>query len=64
MSDEDKVLAVIKDMCNKDHTVGMKHMHDNCDFVRPTGNPLNKKEWDNMMTVSYTHLTLPTKRIV
>ena len=49
MSDEDKVLAVIKDMCNKDHTVGMKHMHDNCVFVRPTGNPLNKKEWDNMM---------------
>ena len=49
VSDKDKVLAVIKDMCNKDHTVGMKHMHDDCIFIRPTGNPLNKKGWDSMM---------------
>lgn len=48
-TDEDKVRDVIVDMCNKDHTVGMKHMHDDCVFVRPSGNPLNKKGWDDMM---------------
>jgi ketosteroid isomerase-like protein len=24
-------------------------MHDDCVFVRPTGNPLNKDGWNNMM---------------
>ena len=48
-TDEDQVKAVIRDMCNKDHNVGMKHMHDDCVFVRPTGNPLNKDGWNDMM---------------
>ena len=48
-TDKDQVEAVIRDMCNKDHNVGMKHMHDDCVFVRPTGNPLNKDGWNNMM---------------
>ena len=37
-------------MCNKDHRVGMKHTHDDCLFIRPTGNPLNMDGWDAMMT--------------
>ena len=48
-TDKDQVEAVIRDMCNKDHNVGMKHMHDDCVFVRPTGNPLNKDGWNDMM---------------
>ena len=48
-TDKDQVEAVIRDTCNKDHNVGMKHMHDDCVFVRPTGNPLNKDGWNNMM---------------
>jgi len=49
-SEEEKVTDVIKDMCHKDYQVGMKHMHDDCAFVRPTGNPLNKEGWREMMT--------------
>ena len=41
-TDEQQVEDVIGDMCNKDHTVGMKHMSDDCVFVRPSGNPLTK----------------------
>jgi len=36
-------------MCNKDHNVGMKHTHQDCVFIRPTGNPLNMDAWNNMM---------------
>ena len=48
-TDEQQVEDVIRDMCNKDHTVGMKHMSDDCVFVRPSGNPLDKAGWDAMM---------------
>ena len=46
---KEQIEDVVKDMCNKDHHVGMKHMSDECVFVRPTGNPLTKKGWDEMM---------------
>ena len=49
-TDEEKVREVVKDMCNVDYKVGMKHMHDDCVFIRPSGNPLNKAEWEEMMT--------------
>ena len=48
-TDKEQIEDVVKDMCNKDHHVGMKHMSDECVFVRPTGNPLTKKGWDEMM---------------
>jgi len=48
-SDREQVEDVVRDMCHKDHTIGMKHMTDDCVFVRPTGNPLTKKGWDEMM---------------
>ena len=48
-TDEQQVEDVIRDMCNKDHNVGMKHMSDDCVFVRPSGNPLDKSGWDAMM---------------
>ena len=49
-TDEQKVTAVVEDMCNVDYKVGMKHMHDDCVFIRPSGNPLDKKGWEEMMT--------------
>ena len=48
-SDREQVEDVVKDMCNKDHNVGKKHMTEDCVFIRPTGNPLNMKGWDEMM---------------
>ena len=48
-TEEEKVREVVQDMCHKDHQVGMRHMRDDCVFIRPTGNPLNKKGWDDMM---------------
>ena len=49
-TEEEKVKDVVEDMCNVDYKVGMKHMHDDCVFIRPTGNPLDKKGWETMMT--------------
>jgi len=50
MSDTEQIENIVKDMCNKDYKLGMKHMHDNCVFVRPSGNPLDRDGWENMMT--------------
>ena len=36
-------------MCNKDHTLGMKHMDKDCVFIRPSGNPLTMEGWNQMM---------------
>ena len=49
-TEEEKVRDVINDMCQVDYKLGMKHMHDDCVFIRPTGNPLNKKGWEAMMS--------------
>ena len=49
-TEEEKVHDVINDMCQVDYKLGMKHMHDDCVFIRPTGNPLNKKGWEAMMS--------------
>ena len=49
-TDEEKVKEIIEDMCNVDYKVGMKHMSDDCVFIRPSGNPLDKKGWEEMMT--------------
>ena len=48
-SDREQIKDVVGDMCNKDHTVGMRHMSENCVFIRPSGNPLDKKGWNDMM---------------
>ena len=48
-TDRQQIEEVVRDMCDKDHTRGMQHMDDECLFIRPTGNPLNKTEWDSMM---------------
>lgn len=48
-NDEEQIHNIVKDMCNVDHTIGMKHCSDDCVFIRPTGNPLNMKQWDSMM---------------
>ena len=50
MSDEDQIKQIVEDMCNVDYKVGMKHMSDDCVFIRPSGNPLDKKGWEEMMT--------------
>ena len=49
-TEEEKVRDVINDMCQVDYKLGMKHMHDDCVFIRPSGNPLNKKGWEAMMS--------------
>ena len=49
-TDAQQIEEVVRDMCNKDHTVGDRHMHESCVFVRPSGNPLNKEGWTQMMT--------------
>ena len=49
-TDEQQVEDVIRAMCNTDHRVGMQHTHDECLFIRPTGNPLNLEGWNAMMT--------------
>mgnify|MGYP001203430593 CR=1 FL=1 len=48
-TDQQQIESVIRDMCHKDHTVGLKHMHKDCVFIRPTGNPLNNEGWQRMM---------------
>ena len=48
-TDKEQVEDVLRDMCDKDHNVGMKHMHDDCVFIRPSGNPLTKEGWKKMM---------------
>ena len=48
-TERQQIEDVIKDMCNMDHNAGMRHMTDDCIFIRPTGNPLNKTQWDSMM---------------
>ena len=48
-NDEEQIRDVVHAMCNKDHTVGMRHCSDDCIFIRPTGNPLTMKQWDSMM---------------
>ena len=49
-TDSEQITQVILDMCDKDHTVGNKHMHEKCVFIRPTGNPLDLDGWNKMMT--------------
>ena len=48
-SDEEKIKAIIKDMCDVDHSKGTRHMSEGCVFIRPTGNPLTKDGWSEMM---------------
>lgn len=48
-TDEEQIKEVVRDMCNKDHRVGMKHTHGDCLFIRPSGNPLTMEGWDAMM---------------
>ena len=51
-TDKQQIEEIVKDMCYKDHTLGMSHMNDNCVFVRPSGNPLTKHGWNDMMNNS------------
>ena len=51
-TDREQIEQIIRDMCNTDHQMGMRHMDDNCLFIRPTGNPLTKETWNQMMTNS------------
>lgn len=48
--DKNVITGIINDMCNKDYKLGMNHTDKDCLFIRPTGNPLNMKGWEMMMT--------------
>ena len=52
MTDKEQIESIIRDSCNKDYNKGMVHMHDDCIFIRPSGNPLSKTGWKEMMTSS------------
>ncbi len=45
-----QINQIIQDLCDTDYKVGRKHMDDSCIFVRPSGNPLNNTQWEQMMT--------------
>jgi len=49
-TDREQIEAIVRDMCNVDYTLGSKHMHEKCVFVRPSGNPLDMTQWIQMMT--------------
>jgi quinol monooxygenase YgiN/ketosteroid isomerase-like protein len=49
-TDREQIEEIVRDMCNVDHTLGIRHMHDKCLFIRPSGNPLDMKGWVEMMT--------------
>lgn len=51
-SDEEQVKSIINDMCNVDYKLGMQHMHTDCVFIRPSGNPLDRSGWEMMMTAT------------
>ena len=61
-SDEDVIRSIVKDMCDVDYTVGFRHMHDECVFIRPSGNPLDKNGWQQMMTA--TDVTVESNELV
>ena len=50
-TDKDTITSLIRDMASVDNGVpgGRQHMHESCLFVRPSGNPLTPKQWDEMM---------------
>ena len=48
-TDTEQIEFIVRDMCHKDHTVGNRHMSEDCVFVRPTGNPLDVQGWNDMM---------------
>ena len=57
--DETSLRKIIEEITSLDG--GRQHMHENCIFVRPTGNPLNMEQWDQMMNsddVKMTHSNL------
>ncbi len=49
-TDKQLIEDIVTDMCHVDYKVGMQHMHDDCVFIRPSGNPLDKVGWEKMMT--------------
>ena len=61
-SDEEQVRRIIKDMCNVDYKLGMQHMHHDCVFIRPSGNPLDKAGWEKMMTAD--DVTVESSKLV
>ena len=52
VTDKEQIEQIVRDMCNVDYTLGSKHMHEKCVFVRPSGNPLNMTQWVGMMTAT------------
>ncbi len=49
-SDEEQIKDIINDMCDVDYKLGIRHMDDDCVFIRPSGNPLDRKGWEKMMS--------------
>ena len=53
--DESKLKSIIEELTSLEG--GRHHMHKNCIFIRPTGNPLNMQQWDEMMNSDDVKMT-------
>ena len=51
MTDEETIRKIIEECASMQDgkAAGRAHMHDDCLFIRPTGNPLTMTMWDDMM---------------
>jgi ketosteroid isomerase-like protein len=59
MTDRERLTKIITDMTTVSDGVqlGRKYMDDSCYFIRPTGNPLNVNQWDEMMNSEHVSIT-------
>ena len=50
--DKNIIKSIIQDLCQTETDIPKKHMDESFIFIRPSGNPLNLKTWDDMMNAS------------
>jgi ketosteroid isomerase-like protein len=58
-SNEEILRSMIEEIATlKDNKAGgRQYMHEDCLFIRPTGNPLTMTQWDAMMNSPYVNMT-------
>ena len=62
MNDKETIISLLNEFANPKKMASFFVENATRDFlfIRPSGNPIDAKGFEQM-TVSYTHLTLPTK---
>ena len=61
-SDEDQIRDIVNDMCDVDYKLELDICMMNCVFIRPSGNPLDKNGWEQMM--NNEDVTVESSRLV